>query len=73
MDMLKDHLAFRLYQEKTNEKPKIDKISIAEATEKCHLTKREEMVVRLLMNGIENEVICEELAISPEIRLKNIF
>ncbi len=73
LDMLKDHLSFRLYQNRENEKPTMNKISIIEAVEQYYLTKREEMVLRLLMKGVESEIIGEELAISLNTVKKHIL
>lgn len=73
LDMLKDHLAFRLYQNRENEKPAMNKLSIMEAVEQYYLTKREEMVLRLLMKGVESEIIGEELAISVNTVKKHIL
>lgn len=73
LDMLKEHLAFCLYQNRENEKPVMNKLSILEAVEQYSLTKREEMVLRLLMKGVESESIGEELTISLNTVKKHIL
>lgn len=71
LDMLKDHLAYRL-QQQTLKTEGQEKVTISEAVEKYDLTRRENTILQMLMPGKENAYICEELAISAN-TLKNIF
>ncbi len=72
MDMLKDHLAYRLFKSR-NDQSGTDKISIDEATEKYDLTKRENVVLLALISGKDNQTICEELSISVNTLKKHIL
>ncbi|MGB4661340.1 MAG: helix-turn-helix transcriptional regulator [Mobilitalea sp.] len=73
LDMLKDHIALRLYQTTINEAFEADKLTVHQTVEKHQLTKREETIIRLLINGLDNDVICEELSISPNTLKKHIL
>jgi len=73
LDMLKDHIALRLYQTIENEDCTADKLTVHQTVEKHQLTKREETIIRLLMNGLDNDVICKELSISPNTLKKHIL
>lgn len=53
--------------------PVSEKLTITEATERFHLTKRERTVVRELLDGKENDVICDELSISVNTLKKHIL
>lgn len=50
-----------------------EKLTITEATEKYRLTSRENMVLRELLDGKENSVICDELVITDNTLKKHIF
>lgn len=71
MDMLKDHLAYRLYTGKQSRES--GKIGIHEAAEEYHLTKKEEEIVHFLLEGKENSDICDELMISLNTLKKHIL
>lgn len=73
LDMLKEHLAYRLYEEKHKKIENNYKIGIREASEKYDLTKREEGVLRELMSGKNNDEICSELVISSNTLKKHIL
>lgn len=64
VDMLRDHLSFRLSQERKKRLENPHKWTIMEAVEEFQLTKREEMVLQCIMEGKEKEEICNELVIS---------
>lgn len=64
VDMLRDHLSFRLSQERKNRIENPHKWTVAQAAETFQLTKREKMVLHCIMEGKEKEEICEELVIS---------
>ena len=53
LDMLKEHLSFRLNQEKKGREIGHGKLSVVEATEKYQLTKRESTILQLLLDGLE--------------------
>ncbi len=69
--MLKEHLSYRLEQHR-NEEENGDKLTITDAVEKYHLTRREHTILQMLLGGEENAVVCEELAISPNTLKKHI-
>lgn len=73
MDMLKDHIAFRLYQDKYRQTVISSGMSISEAANKYDLTRRETMVLTELVAGSDNEDICEKLAISVNTLKKHIL
>lgn len=73
LDMLKDHLAYRLEQARKNQGQDIEKVTITEAVEKYELTRREHTILQLLMSGKDNVDICEELMISGNTLKKHIF
>ena len=72
LDMLKDHLAYRL-QQQTLKTEGQEKVTISEAVEKYDLTRRENTILQMLMSGKENAYICEELAISANTLKKHIL
>ena len=73
LDLLKDHLAFRLYQQKKSGNLTGEKLSVSAATEKYGLTRREETILRLLMEGRDNAMICDSLVISENTLKKHIL
>lgn len=73
LDMLKDHLAFRLLQEKKKRLYLDEKLTVSAAAEKYALTKRETMILRLLMEGFDNEQISGQLLISVNTLKKHIL
>lgn len=73
INMLKDHLAFRLYTQRQKQLAGGSRISVDEAVEKYSLTKRERDILILLLNGIENDEICEKLVISVNTLKKHIL
>ena len=54
IQLVKDHLAYRIYKEKENAAKAGDKISIQDAMELFALTKREGAILELLMAGHSN-------------------
>ena len=64
LDMLKDHLSYRLYRDRQLRLYEPHKYTIVEATREFGLTGREEMVLQCIMEGKDKEEICEELSIS---------
>ena len=73
LDMLKDHLAYRLEQYFQSEETGMDKVTVTEAVEKYGLTKREHTILKELMSGKSNPQICEELVITPNTLKKHIL
>ncbi len=73
LDLLKDHLAYRLYQQKKSGDLISEKLSVAAATEKFGLTRREETILKLLMEGRDNTTICDSLVISENTLKKHIL
>lgn len=49
LDMLKDHLAYRLYRNKQVLSNTVDKMTVTEAAEKFALTKREQTILKMLL------------------------
>lgn len=64
VDMLRDHLSFRLSQERKNRLENPHKWTIVEAAEEFQLTRREETVLQCIMEGKDKAEICNELMIS---------
>lgn len=73
LEMLKDHLDYRLYRSLIKEELSKDKISIAESTKQYLLTRREETILKLLLAGENNEAICEKLCITNNTLKKHIL
>lgn len=73
LDTLKEHLAYRLSKDRERAGSIGEKLSVTEAAQKYRLTAREEMVLRALMEGKENEQISEEFSISVNTLKKHIL
>jgi len=73
LDLLKDHLAYRLYQQKKSSDNRGEKLSVRAASEMYNLTRREEAVLRLLMEGRSNAEICEIMIIAENTLKKHIL
>ena len=73
LDLLKDHLAYRLYQQKKSGNLVSEKLTVSAATGKFGLTRREETILRLLMEGRDNTTISELLVISENTLKKHIL
>ena len=73
LDMLKDHIAYRLYRDRLEDTQSEEKLTVTEASEKYDLTKRENTILKLLMQGKDNTQICDELAISVNTLKKHIL
>ena len=72
LDMLKEHLAYRLEQYyKTGEKA-VRKLTVSEAVTTYGLTRREDTILRGLMSGVDNGELCEKLVITPNTLKKHI-
>lgn len=73
LDLLKDHLAYRLYQQKKSSLAFGEKLTVRAAVEKFSLTRREETVLKLLMEGKSNQQILESLIITENTLKKHIL
>ncbi len=73
LDLLKDHMSFRLYQQKKNGVAINEKISAREAASMFGLTRREETILNHLLEGKDTLTICTELVISENTLKKHIL
>lgn len=73
LDMLKDHLAYRLQTDHQRAERREEKLTIKDAVRKYQLTKREETILGFLMDGADNIQICDELVISLNTLKKHIL
>jgi len=73
LDLLKDHLAYRLEQFEKHKEIGIEKYTVSEAKEKFELTRREGEILSFLMEGKDNVHICEELVITENTLKKHIL
>lgn len=73
LDLLKDHIAFRLYQSNSKSNLNSNKITIKTAVKDYRLTKREEIILRELLAGKDNNIICSDLVISLNTLKKHIL
>ena len=73
MDMMKDHLAYRLYQDRYGNDGQGRKMSVIEMGERYDLTRRESTVLAALVDGEENQKVCDELSISINTLKKHIL
>ncbi len=73
LDMLKDHLAYRLEKFYHSGESGMSKITVTEAVTTYDLTRREHTILRRLMSGMDNTEICQELVITPNTLKKHIL
>jgi len=73
LDMLKDHLAYRIEKYVLGIESAIEKLTISETIVKYDLSKREATVLKQLMSGRDNNDICEELYITSNTLKKHIL
>ena len=73
LDMIKEHLAFRLYQDLNKNSAEGEKLSISQCVDIYGLTKREESVLAELMNGLENNEISDKLCITNNTLKKHVL
>ncbi len=73
LDLLKDHLAYRLEKNRLNAESSMDKLTITETIGKYNLSRREATVLKELMSGKENSAICDELYITTNTLKKHIL
>ena len=73
LDMLKDHLAFRLYNENENAPQVNTDNAVTSFSDVYSLTRREETVLKLILEGKSNKEISDELVISVHTLKKHIM
>ncbi len=73
LDILKDHLAYRLEQFYKTGETATGKITVTEAVARFDLTRREHTILKRLMSGKDKAEICEELVITPNTLKKHIL
>lgn len=73
LDIIKDHLAYRLEKKFTLDENGAEKLTVTEAVERFSLTRREHTILKLLMSGDDNGDICEQLVITPNTLKKHIL
>ncbi len=73
LNMLRDHMALRLERGFRELEMAGDKLTITAAVEEYELTKREETILRLLLAGLDNDHICDELVISVNTLKKHVL
>ncbi len=73
LDLLKDHLAYKLDAHSTFGDGVGEKLTVTETVSKYDLTRREHTILSMLMNGNDSEKICDELVITPNTLKKHIL
>lgn len=73
MDLLKDHLAFRMQKYLFHNDGGVGKLTVTEITEKYELTRREHAILKMLMSGSDNAQICKEFVITANTLKKHIL
>lgn len=73
LDMLKDHLAWRLSGAERQNQVTLGKLTVTQASEQYGLTRREHTILSYLLQGKENGEICQELNISINTLKKHIL
>lgn len=73
LEMLKDHLDFRLSKSMSKDDFSKNKMSVNECVRHYNLTRREETILLYLLSGEQNESICETLCITNNTLKKHIL
>lgn len=73
LDMLKEHLAYRLYDNLEAQRETEEKLTITQATKQYGLTRQEHKILQMLLTGLDNQEVCEELSITINTLKKHIF
>lgn len=73
LNMLKDHLSYRLETQLIKEQSDDPRLSLEKAADTYSLTKREITILELLLKGKETDAICQTLLISPNTLKKHIL
>ena len=72
LDILKEHLSWRLSRSRNHEEQIGGKLSVSQAAERYELTRRETVILRLLLEGKDSAEICGEASISSNTLKKHI-
>lgn len=73
LEMIRDHMALRLSRYYEECIRLHNKLSVHECEKQYHLTARETTILGLLMQGLPNETICEQLTITNNTLKKHIL
>lgn len=73
LEMLKDHLEYRLFRDICMKNHKDDKMTVAECVVKYELTRREETILQSLVDGLDNDTVCKKLCITNNTLKKHIL
>lgn len=73
LDLLKDHLAYRMEKYLSNCDGGVGKLTVVETAEKYDLTRREQAILKLLMMGTDSAQICKEFVITSNTLKKHIL
>lgn len=73
LQLIENHLSYRIYKEQERSAKNGDKISVADAVKQFGLTKRESAILELLIKGYSNKEICNQMVISGNTVKKHIL
>lgn len=73
LDMLKEHIAYRLEKYIKSNDSGMQKCTVSEAVSIYDLTRRESEILRLLMAGKDNTIICQDILITENTLKKHIL
>lgn len=73
LEMLKEHLAYRIYKEKQLVEKQGDKMPMVRVMETYGLTKREGAILEMLLSGLGNDEICSRASITNNTLKKHIL
>lgn len=73
LELIKDHLSYRLFKENKFIHTSGNKLSIANAVNIYKLTKRESTVLKLILDGLSNDEICDKIIVTNNTLKKHIL
>nr|WP_294582649.1 helix-turn-helix transcriptional regulator [uncultured Anaerotignum sp.] len=73
IQLIENHLAYRINKEQEEASKNKDKVSVEEAVEQFGLTKKESDILDLLVKGYNNKEICDQMVISSNTVKKHIL
>lgn len=73
LQLIENHLAYRIHKEQENVTKNGNKISVLDAIEQFGLTKKESAILELLVKGYSNKEICNQMVISSNTVKKHIL
>ena len=73
MQLIESHLAYRIHKEQEGAAKNKDKISVQDAVRIYGLTKKESVVLELMIKGCCNKEICKQMVISGNTVKKHIL